>query len=191
MQLFGPLYTWALKWAAHRHAKRYLMVMSFFESSVFPIPTAFMLTPMLLAAPGTEWRLAGLATLSSVAGGVFGYLIGALLFAEIGAPLLAFYDAQAQFEQVRAWFLQYGVALVLLAGLTPLPYKLCTLAAGVMGLSLPWFIAASLLGRAGQFYLIAGAIRLGGEKLERQLRRHIEQLGWLATGALLVYIILH
>ena len=189
MRLFGSLYDRVLAWAAHRAAPRYLVVVSFFESSVFPIPTAVMLLPMLLSTPGRAWRLAGLTTLSSVAGGVFGYMLGAFLFVELGEPLLALYGAEAEFAEVRAGFLRYGTALVLLAGLTPLPYKLCTLAAGVMGLPLVGFIAASLIGRAGQFYLLAGIIRLGGEKLERQLRHYIEWIGWALVAALLVYIV--
>ncbi len=136
MRLFGRLYDTALRWSGHRHAPRYLGVLSFAESSFFPIPPDVMLAPMVLARPQRAWWLATLTTVTSVLGGVFGYFIGALLFSEIGRPLIELYHAEAAFERVQQWFTEYGVWVVLLAGFSPIPYKLFTITSGVLSMAL-------------------------------------------------------
>jgi len=182
MKLFGPLYAKALTWSRHRHAARYLGAVSFAEASFFPVPTAVLLAPMVLAARARAWFFAALATVASVAGGVFGYAIGAWLFPPLGAPIVALYGAQAEFAAVQAWFGEYGAWLVLLAGVTPIPYKLVTIASGLLGLPLAWFIVASTVGRAAQFYLIAGLLWWGGAAVDAALRRFAEPAGWGAVA---------
>ncbi len=176
------MYNKTLAWAGHRSAERYLGVVSFAESSFFPIPTAFMLAPMVLAKPQRAWWLALLATLTSVAGGLFGYVIGYFLFDQVGQLIIESLGKAEAFEAIKARFLKDGVWLVLLAGVTPLPYKLCTITSGLLGLAIIPFTIASLIGRAGQFFIIAGVLKWGGPKIETHLRRWMEILGWLFIG---------
>jgi membrane protein YqaA with SNARE-associated domain len=185
MRLFGPLYDRVLGWAAHPKARWYLGGLSFAESSFFPIPPDVMLAPMALARPADAWRLALLTTLTSVAGGVLGYLIGyfALDLVEPWLVSVGYWDG---YLQVRGWFQTWGFWAVLAAGFSPIPYKLFTIAAGALGMFLPVFVLASVIGRGGRFFLVAGLIRWGGAPMEARLRRNVEFLGWLFVGLLLV-----
>ena len=185
MRLFGPLYDRVLGWAAHPKARWYLGGLSFAESSFFPIPPDVMLAPMALARPVDAWRLALLTTLTSVAGGVLGYLIGhfALDLVEPWLMSAGYWDG---YLQVRGWFETWGFWAVLAAGFSPIPYKLFTIAAGALGMFLPVFVLASIIGRGGRFFLVAGLIRWGGAPMEARLRRNVEFLGWLFVGLLLV-----
>ncbi len=184
MKIFTPLYSVALRWATHRHASRYLSALSFAESSFFPIPPDVMLAPMVLARRDRAWFLAGLTTVASVAGGLFGYLIGKFLFGTVAEPIIEFYDARSAFERARTWFEIYGVWVVFVAGFTPIPYKIFTISAGLIGMSLVPFMLASLVGRGARFFLVAGLILLGGEALETQLRRHVDAIGWVTVVVL-------
>lgn len=177
MTLFRPLYDLVLEWSRHRHAERYLGAMSFAESSFFPIPVDVMLAPMVLA-DRTKWvRLAFIATAFSVLGGLGGYAIGWGMFEAI-EPWLSdshYWDA---YLTARQWFDDYGVWVVFVAGFSPIPYKVFTIAAGVAALSLPGFFIGSLIGRAARFFLVAGLVRAGGERFESSLSKHIERIGW-------------
>lgn len=185
MRLFGPLYDVVLKWAAHPKARWYLGGLSFAESSFFPVPPDVMLAPMTLARPVDAWRLATLTTVTSVAGGLLGYLIGyfALDFIEPWLHSAGYWEG---YLRARDWFQTWGFWAVLAAGFSPIPYKLFTIAAGALGMFLPVFMLASLFGRGGRFFLVAGLIRWGGAPMEAQLRRHVEFLGWLLVGLLLI-----
>ena len=185
MKIFTPLYSAALRWATHRHASRYLSALSFAESSFFPIPPDVMLAPMVLARRDRAWFLAGLTTVASVAGGLFGYLIGKFLFGTVAEPIIEFYDARSAFERARTWFEIYGVWVVFVASFTPIPYKIFTISAGLIGMSLVPFMLASLVGRGARFFLVAGLILLGGEALETQLRRHVDAIGWVTVVVLI------
>ncbi len=178
MKIFRPLYDKVMIWARHRHATRYLFGISFIESSFFPLPTSIMLAPMVLANRQRAWRLAGLATGSSVLGGIFGYAIGYFLFEQIGQPIIDFYNVNEKFQSMQIWFGKYGVWLVLLAGVTPIPYKVFTITSGLLGLPIVLFILASIVGRAAQFFLVAWLLWWGGEKLEHVLLKWMEILGW-------------
>lgn len=186
MRLFGRLYDTALRWSSHRHAPRYLGVLSFTESSFFPIPPDVMLAPMVLARPERTWWLATLTTVTSVLGGVFGYFIGALLFSEIGRPLIELYHAEAAFERVQQWFADYGVWVVLLAGFSPIPYKLFTITSGMLSMALAPFVLASCLGRGARFFLVAALLYWGGARFERFLRQRIDLIGWSAVVAVVI-----
>jgi len=177
MRLFEPLYERVLGWSRHPHAERYLGAMSFAESSFFPIPVDVMLAPMCLADRNRWLRYAAIATVFSVLGGLAGYAIGYGMFEAIEPWLREshYWDA---YETSRRWFDEYGVWVVFVAGFSPIPYKVFTIAAGVAGLSLPGFFLASLIGRAARFFLVAGFVRLGGERFETTLRKHIERVGW-------------
>ena len=187
MKLFGPLYDRVLAWSRHAHAERYLGAMSFAESSFFPIPVDVMLAPMCLANRERWLRYAAIATVFSVLGGLGGYLIGYAMFEAI-EPWLETSHYWEAYETSQRWFDEYGVWVVFVAGFSPIPYKVFTIAAGVAVLNLPGFFIGSLIGRAGRFFLVAGLVRLGGERFETSLRQHIERVGW-AVAALVGIVI--
>jgi membrane protein YqaA with SNARE-associated domain len=187
VRLFGPLYDRVLEWSRHPHAERYLGAMSFAESSFFPIPVDVMLAPMVLA-DCTKWvRLAFIATAFSVLGGLGGYAIGWGMFEAI-EPWLRESHYWEAYETARRWFDDYGVLVVFVAGFSPIPYKVFTIAAGVAVLNLPGFFIGSLVGRASRFYLVAGLVRLGGEKFESSLRKHVERVGWAVVVVTVIVI---
>jgi membrane protein YqaA with SNARE-associated domain len=162
MTLFRPWYDRVLLWSRHRHAERYLGAMSFAESSFFPIPVDVMLAPMCLANREKWLRFAFIATAFSVLGGLGGYAIGWGMFEAI-EPWLRQSHYWNAYETARQWFDDYGVWVVFVAGFSPIPYKVFTIAAGVAALNLPGFFIGSLIGRAARFFLVAGLVRLGGE----------------------------
>ena len=185
MRLFGPLYDRVLRWAAHPKAPWYLGGLSFAESSFFPIPPDVMLAPMTLARPDRAWHLALLTTLTSVAGGLLGYVIGYFALEAI-EPWLVSAGYWEGYLQARGWFETWGFWAVLAAGFSPIPYKVFTVAAGALAMFLPAFVLASIIGRGGRFFLVAGLIRWGGAPMEQKLRQHVEFLGWLLVALLLL-----
>lgn len=189
MKLFEPIYITLLGWAKHPYAERYLAVTSFAESSFFPIPVDVMLAPMVLGKPEKAWRYALITTVMSVLGGLFGYLIGAFFFESFGAQILDFFHAHEAFESTKESYLEYGLLIILLAGFTPIPYKIFTIASGVVGVAILPFIAMSLLGRGGRFFLVAGLVKLGGDKLEQTIHKKIEWLGWITLVLVIVAVI--
>ncbi len=180
MKIFSTLYDRALRWAAHPHAERYLVGLSFAESSFFPIPPDVMLAPMTLAQPKRGWRFAILTTAASVVGGLAGYAIGWLALDAI-EPLLRSLGYWDSYARSTEWFVTWGFLAVLVAGFSPIPYKVFTIAAGALHMLLPAFVIASLVGRGGRFFLVAGLIIWGGEGMERRLREHVDTLGWLVV----------
>ncbi len=177
MAIFGPLYERVMRWSRHRHAEWYLGVMSFAESSFFPIPVDVMLAPMCMAVPERSWRYALNASLFSVIGGVAGYGIGYLAFEAIEPWLMEshYWDA---YQTAREWFDAYGFWTVFVAGFSPIPYKVFTIAAGVAALNFPAFVLASIIGRGARFFLVAGVVRYAGVRFEATLLRNIERIGW-------------
>ena len=160
-------------------------MLSVAESSVFPIPPDVMLVPMCLAEPRRAWFFAGLCTISSVFGGMIGYLIGKLAFGAIESWLMASSYAPVFLEAVDA-FGEHGFWYILLAGFTLIPYKIFTISAGVVGMPPLSFLAGSIAGRGGRFFLVAGLIRLGGKKLERSLRKWVDLIGWLVMALIVI-----
>lgn len=181
--LFSSLYLRVMAWSRHERAPWYLGALSFAESSFFPIPPDVMLAPMSLARPNQALWFATVTTVMSVLGGLFGYFIGAFAFDAI-APWLATSHYADSFQTAQQWFVQWGFWAVLVAGFSPIPYKVFTIAAGVAGMPLIPFVLASLVGRGGRFYLVAWVMRWGGSAMEAWLLRWVERLGW-ATVALL------
>ncbi len=179
MKIFAPIYEQVVKWAKHRHAERYLAGVSFAESSFFPIPVDVMLAPMVFAARDKAWRLATITTVMSVLGGLFGYFIGVFFFEAWGDQILTYFEAHETFASIQASYIEHGIIIILLAGFTPVPYKIFTIASGVVGVAILPFMLMSLIGRGARFFLVAGLIRLGGEKLESVIVDRIEQLGWV------------
>ncbi|NQV85957.1 MAG: DedA family protein [Woeseiaceae bacterium] len=181
MKLFTPMYELVIQWSRHRHAERYLAALSIAESSFFPIPVDVMLAPMVLAARDRWIRLATIATLFSVFGGLLGYGTGYGLF-DVIEPWLVDSHYWSAYQTSRAWFDEYGVWVVFVAGFSPIPYKVFTIAAGVAVLNLPGFFIASLIGRAGRFFLVAGLVRAGGQSFEDGLAKHVERIGWAVAA---------
>ena len=173
-----------MRWSRHRHAPWYLGGVSFAESSFFPIPPDVMLAPMSLANPSKAWRFALLTTLASVAGGLFGYLIGHYGF-DVIEPWLRTTQYWASYEVAVDWFGEWGFWAVFVAGFSPIPYKMFTIAAGALSMALLPFTLASLIGRGARFFLVAGLMAWGGARMEAVLHLTIDRLGW-ATVALVV-----
>lgn len=190
MRIFSSLYNKVMTWAAHRHAPWYLAGMSFAESSFFPVPPDVMLAPMVLAKRQQAWFYALLTTLASVIGGVFGYLIGMFAF-ELVTPLLHTAGYWHYYEDAKAWFAEWGFWVVFLAGFSPIPYKVFTIAAGTVGMALMPFVIASFFGRGARFFLVAALVRWGGPPVERMLKNYIDLIGWILVAlAVIVYIVM-
>ncbi len=187
MRIFAPLYERVLEWSRHRYAERYLGVLSFAESSFFPIPVDVMLAPMCLADRKRAWRFATIATVFSVLGGVAGYAIGVVSF-EIIEPWLVESHYWPAYETSREWFDRYGVWVIFVAGFSPIPYKVFTIAAGVAALNLPLFVVASIIGRGARFFLVSSLIVWGGDRLEMTLQEHVERIGWIVVVLVAVVI---
>ncbi len=167
------LYDRVLGLAAHRHALAALAVVSFVESSVFPIPPDVLLIPMVLAAPARAWRVAGVCTLASVLGALLGYAIGFYLFEAVGRPMLEFYGYGGQFSEFQGFYKEWGVWIVAGAALTPFPFKVITIASGVMGLDLATFVLASLLARGVRFYAEAALLMYFGPPVKELIERNL------------------
>lgn len=192
--MFQALYDWTLRLAHHRHAVRSLAAVSFAESSFFPIPPDAMLVPMILARRDQAYFIAGVCTIASVLGGVLGYLIGAFLFESLARPLLELYHMVDRFEASRAWFAQYGAAVILVKGLTPIPFKLVTIASGAFAFSFPIFVATAAITRAFRFFLIAWLLKRYGAPVRDFIERRLTLIGWavllaLAGGFFLVALV--
>lgn len=176
--MIRPLYDWTMARAASRHALPFLALIAFVESSVFPIPPDVLLIPMVLAAREKAWRYALVATIASVAGGLAGYGIGALLFDTLGHPILDLYGYADKFHAFQGWYHANGGWIVFGAGLTPFPYKVVTIASGTVHLDLTTFMLASVLSRGLRFFLVAGLLWYFGPPI----RLFIEaNLGWLTV----------
>jgi membrane protein YqaA with SNARE-associated domain len=167
------LYERCLAIAAGPHALIAMLAVSFAESSFFPIPPDLLLIPMMLARPRAAWRLAALCTLSSVAGGVLGYGIGYFLYDVVGRPVLEFYDAMRHYDALKAGFDAWGVWVVLVGGVTPIPYKLVTIASGVAQFDLLSFVVASLVGRGARFFLLAAILWWCGDFARNFIERRL------------------
>jgi membrane protein YqaA with SNARE-associated domain len=191
LQLFGALYEKVIGWSRHPHAERYLGGLSFAESSFFPVPPDVMLIPMCVADRRKAWRYALITTITSLLGGIAGYAIGHFLF-EAVEPLLVDLGYWDAYLKGKTWFDAWGVWAVLIAGFSPIPYKIFTIAAGVATLNLPAFILASFAGRGARFFLVAGLVVAGGDRMESMIRRYVEGIGWavvalaVAVGAYMI-----
>ena len=161
------LYDRTIALAGHRHAVPILGAVSFAESSVFPIPPDVLLIPMVLAHRSKAWLIAAVCTLASVLGGLAGYAIGYFLFETVGQPVLAFYGYMHEFETVRGIFRDWGFWFVFAAGFTPIPYKVITIASGVMTLNPAVFLIASAVSRGGRFVLECGLLWYFGPPIRR------------------------
>jgi membrane protein YqaA with SNARE-associated domain len=171
--LLKNLYDRTMRLAGHRHAIWALAGVSFIESSVFPIPPDVLLIPMVLATPRRAWRLAVVCTVASVAGGFLGYAIGYYAFAAIGLPVLEFYHALDKYEALKASFAEWGMWIIIVKGMTPIPYKIVTIASGAFQFDLLKFTLASVISRGMRFFLVAGLLRRFGEPVRRFIEERL------------------
>ena len=167
------LYDRTLDLAGHRHALLALALVAFVESSVFPIPPDVLIIPMVLAAREKAWKIAFVCTAASVLGGIFGYAIGALLFDQVGSPVLNFYGYAERFDEFSAYYNDWGAWAVFIAGLTPFPYKVITILSGVTGLDLLVFTIASILARGMRFFIVAGLLWYFGEPIRAFIEKRL------------------
>jgi membrane protein YqaA with SNARE-associated domain len=184
--MFRRLYDWTLSLAGRPAAPYALGVVSFSESSFFPVPPDVMLVPMALARPDRAWNYALITTLTSVAGGLLGYTIGALLYDSVGVWLFKLYGLPDGAEAFRAAYAEYGHWIILLKGLTPIPYKLVTITSGFAGYDLFWFTVLSILTRGARFFFLAALLGRYGPAIKGLLDRHFNAV----MAALLATIVL-
>lgn len=188
MKLFSNIYKKVIELAKHRHSEYYLGGLSFAESSFFPIPPDMMLMPMSLARPDHWFRFALLTTVASVLGGILGYLIGIWAYEWLESILTTGGYAD-KFEAAKGLFNTWGVWAILVAGFSPIPYKLFTITAGLLSMAFLPFVIASAIGRGARFFLVAGLVAKAGPRMEPTILKYIEWLGWLVVGLLITIII--
>jgi membrane protein YqaA with SNARE-associated domain len=179
------LYHWTLSWAEHPSASYALFFIALIESSVFPIPPDILLVALALGKPKAGIKFAAIATAGSTVGAGLGYAIGIFLFTSVGQPIIEFYGLTSQYAQAGDWFAAYGVAIVLIAGFSPIPFKVITIAAGAFGLDFIVFILAALASRGARFFLEGALLQWGGPKLRDFVEKHFE---WLTLGATLLVV---
>lgn len=177
--LTRSIYDYTLNLAAKQNALTWLFIISFIESSFFPIPPDIMIIPMVLATPKEAYKIAGVATIASVLGGCFGYFIGVYGFELIARPLLEFYGYMAQFAKFENYYHEYGAWIVFGAGITPFPYKIITIASGVVQLDLVVFTIASIIARGMRFYLIAWLLKRFGDPMKVFIEKNLNLLSVL------------
>lgn len=177
--LVKATYDYMLNLASHRNAMYFLFAVAFIESSFFPIPPDVMLIPMVLAAPAKAWRIAGIATAASVLGGAFGYAIGVFFFDLIARPILTFYGYMHQFDVFKDYYHEWGAWIVFGAGITPFPYKVITIASGVVHLDFAVFMLASVVARGMRFYLVAWLLKKYGEPMKDYIEKNLGMLSVL------------
>ena len=171
--MIGKIYDWMMRTAASDKAPEALGIVSFIESSIFPIPPDVMLIPMVLARREKAWWYATIATVASVLGGLLGYAIGYYLYDAVGAPILKFYGREGALDSFIKFVHDYGVPAVIIKGMTPIPFKVVTIAAGVAKMNLLAFTAASIVARAMRFYLVAGLLYYYGEPVRAFIEKHL------------------
>ncbi|MGL4397094.1 MAG: YqaA family protein [Hyphomicrobium sp.] len=179
------LYDWMMRKASDERAPSALFWVAFIESSVFPIPPDVMLVPMVLAQRLKAWWFATIATVGSVLGGVLGYAIGYFLLDAVGKPILELYGKADSFQTFVDWFNEWGVWILIIKGMTPFPYKVLTIAAGVAHMNLFSFMAASIIARAMRFFLVAALLYFFGEPI----RDFIEKRLSLVTTVFVVLLV--
>ncbi len=172
------LYNWTMRLADHPRALWALAIVSFVESSVFPIPPDVLMIPMILAAPRKAWLIASVALVSSVLGGLLGYAIGAFAFEQIGQPILASLGKAEAMTEFNSRFNDFGFWTVLGAGVTPFPYKVITIMSGWTGMPLATFVATSILARGIRFFIVAGLLAYFGEPIRDFIEK---RFGLVAT----------
>lgn len=187
--MFRKLYNWTLHWAGSRYAEPAMGAVSFVESSVFPIPADVLFIPMCLARPDRVWRYALIATVTSVLGGVFGWMIGHYAFDLLARPALEFYGKLGAFEALKAQTGDTAILVMLVtSGLSHLPpMKVVTILSGVVSFDLKWFILSAIVARGGRFYLLAYLLQRYGAQVTGFIERRLALIvgGLVVVGGLI------
>ena len=179
--MLRKMYDWCIDAAHKPYALWILGMVSFAESSFFPIPPDVMLIPMSLARPQRAWLYAMVCTVTSVLGGIVGYAIGALLFDSVGQWLIQVYGLGGKVDAFRASYAEWGAVIILLKGLTPIPYKLVTITSGFAGYNLLLFILCSIVARGGRFFIVAILLNRYGDWIRVRIEKHLGLV--VAVGA--------
>ena len=182
--MFRKLYDWTLRLAGHRHAIRSMAAVSFAESSFFPIPPDVMLVPMILARREQAYLIATVCTLSSVAGGILGYAIGYFLYDSVGLWLVNLYGAHDATSEFQSWYDEWGAAVILIKGLTPIPFKIVTIASGFFKYNFGLFVLLATITRGARFFLIAWLLKRWGAPMQAFIERRLTLVGWTVLGAI-------
>jgi len=180
------LYDWCIDAAGKPHAAWILGVISFAESSFFPVPPDVMLIPMALARPDRAWFYAGVCTVTSVLGGLLGYFIGAVLYDTVGHWLIQLYGYGDKVEAFRAAYAQYGSLIILIKGLTPIPYKIVTITSGFAGFNIALFVVLSIITRGARFFVEAFLLNRYGARARGIIEERLGLWAGLAAVALVV-----
>ncbi len=188
--LISRLYEWTLARASHPRALWLLALVSFVESSVFPIPPDVLLIPMVLARPHRAFTIAFVCTASSVLGGLAGYALGAVAYDQLGRPILELWGQEEQFARFTAQYNEYGGWAVLVAGITPFPYKIITILSGAAQLSVPVFVLCSMIARGARFFLVAAVLWKFGPPLRAFIEKRLGPLSLLFAALLIGTIFL-
>jgi membrane protein YqaA with SNARE-associated domain len=189
MPVLIKVYDKVIHWAEHKFAVYYLALLSFAEASFFPIPTDVMLAPMVLARLEKAWWFAFISTVFSVLGGAAGYLIGLYAFDFI-EPYIHQFGYWEKFELTQQWFAEDGVWVIFIAGFSPIPFKVFTIAAGVIGMAFLPFTIAAFIGRGARYYLVAGLIKWGGKRMESVLKKYMDVIGVIVLVIIVIFYFL-
>ena len=183
--MFKRLYDWTLSLATSKRAPQALAAVSFTESSFFPVPPDVMLVPMVMAKPERAWNYALICTIASVLGALLGYTIGALLYDTLGTWLIRLYGYGDRMENFRQLYQEHGHWIILIKGLTPIPFKIVTIASGLAGYDLLWFTLLCLVTRAGRFYIVAGVLNRFGAPLKAFIEKNLTAVGSVTLVAII------
>jgi len=176
MKVLRKLYNWTLKKSNHPQAVWFLSAISFIESSIFPIPPDIILIPMVLANKFKAWLYAFMCTISSVLGGILGYIIGAFFYSTIGYIIINYYGLESEFDRFEVLYNEWGMWLVLAGGFTPFPYKFITIASGVFNLNIIIFIICACISRGFRFFLLSLLLVLFGEWIKKKIDKYFNIL---------------
>lgn len=191
MALISRFYTQIVKWAGHRHAPYYLTGICIAESAVLPFPPEILLAPMTIANPRSSVRFAFLATLGSVIGAIIGYLIGDFAYELIAEPIINYLGLSAHFEEVAILFKEYGIWIIFISAIIPLPFKICTLTAGMTQMAFPPFVLAAFLGRGLRFNLVTLLSRYGGKIIEEKIVKFLDKIELFLLGLFILAALLY
>ena len=190
MNILRKIYNWTIEKSKHPKAVWFLSLVSFSESSFFPIPPDIILIPMIIAKRTRAWFYAFVCTISSVAGGVFGYIIGYFFYSTLGSVIVNFYNLSNSFESFENYYNEYGIWIVLGAGITPFPFKFITIASGFFGFNIFIFILASLIARGLRFYILAILLKIYGQTIEKLIDKYFNLLAILFFILLIGFILI-
>ncbi|MEI6631382.1 MAG: YqaA family protein [bacterium] len=182
---FRSMYNWTIRWSSSRHAPTALFSIAFIESSFFPIPPDVLLITMTIAQKKKWFKYAAICTIGSVIGALFGYFIGWALFETLGKFIVQTYNLQEVVQIIERKYQENAFFTVFTAAFTPIPYKAITISAGLFKISLFTLIIASIIGRAGRFFMVAGALRIFGDKIANSIEKYFDILSIIFVVLLL------